>query len=151
MKKLSTAIFLVLCSCLVAFPSAAAEFDRLVAEKRFYGSEMTRVKFKVLGYVINHPWPSAAIIATGGGLAAFLQSSMDETTKNLLVTLGIIGAAYCIDNAANVRECAAATAELLSYAAEMDGYQRKLDYIDSQILLLQPFPPPPPPPPPGPR
>jgi hypothetical protein len=116
----------------VAFVEAN-ELDTALEEKSYYTSKLDKTKFAMFAYIIEHKMATSAIIATGGGLGAFLQENMDESTRNGVMIIGILGLSYCLNNA---QECASTTAELTSYAAMINGLEKKINSLNSNITSI---------------
>jgi len=135
---------LVLLLALICVESPAANIAQLREEKRHYQSELEKTRFRMFDYILNHKMATAALIATGGGLEAFLTENMDETTRNIIMVVGMFGASYCLNSYENARECAGVTAELTAYASAIDAYETKLEALDEDIAGARTTPPAPP-------
>jgi len=132
MKKLLL-IFLLICATVAG---NAAEIDDLRQERSGRSSQIERLKSSMFLYMLDHKLATASVIATGGGLGAFLQETMDSDTRAAIMIVGLFGLAYCVDNWTNAKECAAVTAELGSYFAKIDSHRKAIANIDSRMAML---------------
>jgi hypothetical protein len=113
--------------------SAAAQTptpQSLAQERRARVAQLESTKSDMFLYILDHKLATASIIATGGGLAGFLQENMDSDTRTVVMLVGLVGLAYCVDSMANARECATVTAELGSYAAKINAHQAAIARVD---------------------
>ncbi|MGH1364904.1 MAG: hypothetical protein ACRBF0_15190 [Calditrichia bacterium] len=127
MVKKNTAILVLM---LIVGICQAQTISELQSQKRYYQSELSKKQLSMMSYILQHKAATAAIIASGGGLASFLTENMDDDTRGILAVVGLFGLAYCLDNA---RECAATTVELTAYSTIITGYNNKIKFINQQL------------------
>jgi len=116
-----------------AFP---AELEQLQQERSSRISQIERIKANMFSYILDHKAATASILATGGGISAFLTESMDSDTRSMVMLIGIFGLAYCVDSEENAKECATVTAQLGSYAAKIETQQQAIGSIDKRLAAL---------------
>ena len=58
----------------------------------------------MLDYVLDYKLATAAVIASGEGLGAFLQENMEADARNMIVFVGLFGVGYCFDNTETAKE-----------------------------------------------
>jgi hypothetical protein len=87
-------------------------------------------------YMLSHPKPSAAFIASGLGLAAVLEENLDPNTKAFFVGLGLVGANYCLDSN-NAYYCGQVAGNLTGYMVRINNYKQEINAINQKINYLQ--------------
>ena len=87
-------------------------------------------------YMLANPQATAAVLASGAGIATFLEENVDSGTKAVLLLAAAIGGGYCLDRA-NFQSCAEVAANLTGYAIEIGKYDRAINSISEQISSSQ--------------
>ncbi len=112
------------------------ELQQLVEYRQNYQMQANNLRAKMMFYMLSNPQASAAVLASGAGLAAFLEENLDSGTKAALLLAAAIGGGYCLDRA-NFETCADVAATLTAYAIEIGKYDRAINSISQQISSLQ--------------
>jgi hypothetical protein len=112
------------------------ELQQLVEYRQNYQMQANNLRTKMIFYMLSNPQATAAVLASGAGLAAFLEENLDSGTKAALLFAAAIGGGYCLDRA-NFQNCAEVAANLTGYAIEIDKYDRAINSISQQISSLQ--------------
>lgn len=112
------------------------ELQQLVEYRQNYQLQANNLRGKMMFYMLRNPQATAAVLASGAGLAAFLEENLDSGTKAALLFAAAIGGGYCLDRA-NFQNCAEVAANLTGYAIEIDKYDRAVNSISQQISSLQ--------------
>jgi hypothetical protein len=112
------------------------ELQQLVEYRQNYQMQANNLRGKMIFYMLRNPQATAAVLASGAGLAAFLEENLDSGTKAALFFAAAIGGGYCLDRA-NFQNCAEVAANLTGYAIEIDKYDRAVNSISQQISSLQ--------------
>lgn len=112
------------------------ELQQLVEYRQNYQIQANNLRGKMMFYMLSNPQASAAVLASGAGLAAFLEENLDSGTKAALLVAAAIGGGYCLDRA-NFQTCADVAATLTAYAIEIGKYERAVNSISQQISSSQ--------------
>jgi hypothetical protein len=111
------------------------ELQQLVEYRQNYQMQANNLRAKMMFYMLSNPQATAAVLASGAGLATFLEQNLDSGTKAALLVAAAIGG-YCLDRA-NFENCADVAATLTAYAIEIDKYERAVNSISQQISSSQ--------------
>jgi hypothetical protein len=133
---LSVAITLTCLSPNVALAQNNYEIQRLLQLRENYKVQVENLQAKMGLYMLTNPKASAAVLASGLGIAGILEQNMDSTTKVVLTGMGILGANYCVDSN-NFQHCATVAFDLTSYSVQLNNYNRRINSITRQINSLQ--------------
>jgi hypothetical protein len=103
--------------------------SRLGSEARAIESNKSELQIELGSYIWDHKLASAGAIAIVGGVASFLDDTMDKDAQAALEAAGLAAIAYC---AFNHEECLDAGAEILAFAAKFDALDEKVSAINDQ-------------------
>jgi hypothetical protein len=138
-KKLLLSITLTV-TCLnpsmVLAQSNYFQIQQLEQRQQDYQVQVKNLQTEMGFYMLANPQPSAALLASGVGIAAVLTENLDSSTKGALMLAGAIGASYCMDSA-NTQYCARVFTKLGTYAVQIENYNREINSISQQISNLQ--------------
>jgi hypothetical protein len=112
------------------------EFQQLLEYRQNYQMQANNLRTKMMFYMLANPQATAAVLASGAGLATFLEQNLDSGTKATLLFAAAIGGGYCLDRA-NFQNCADVAATLTAYAIEIDKYDRAVNSLSQQISYSQ--------------
>src|SRR5262245_12332227 len=82
----------------------AQTVESLTQERNYYAGQFDKTRLSLIAYILQHKAATAALIASGGGVASFIEKNMDDGTRVILLIAGMLGAAYCLDNKENAKE-----------------------------------------------
>jgi cell division protein FtsB len=138
-KKLLLSITLTV-TCLnpgmVLAQSNYLQIQQLAQRQQEYQLQVKNLQTEMGFYMLGNPQASAALLASGAGIAAVLTENLDPSTKGALMIAGAIGASYCMDSA-NTQYCAQVFTKLGAYAVQIENYNREINSISQQISNLQ--------------
>ena len=112
------------------------ELQQLVEYRQNYQMQANNLRTKMMFYMLANPQATAAVLASGAGIAVFLEENLDSGTKAVLLLAAGIGGSYCLDRA-NFQNCAEVGANLTAYAIEIGKYDRAINSISQQISSSQ--------------
>lgn len=133
-KKTALAIAMTL-TCLnpsMVLAQSNYELQQLVEYRQSYQIQANNLRANMILYMLANPQASAAVLASGAGLAAFLEENLDSGTKAVLLVAAAIGGGYCLDRD-NFQSCAEVAATLTAYAIKIDKYDQAINSISQQI------------------
>jgi hypothetical protein len=135
-KLLLSGMFALTCLNPSMVLAQSSEIRQLQQRQQDYKVQADNLSTKIGFYVIANLQPSAAVLASGGGVAAILGENIDPSIKAALLVAAAIGVNYCLDSQ-NMGYCAKVATELTGYAVELNNYNRAIDSISQQINSLQ--------------
>jgi hypothetical protein len=112
------------------------EVQQLVERHHYVTNQVSALQTELVFFMLANPQPSAAVMASGAGIAAVLDQNLDSTTKGAISLIGMLGVSYCMDQA-NLQYCAQVATKLIDYASKLDGYNREANTIVKRIRVLQ--------------
>lgn len=75
----------------MAIADNSAQIQQLRQRLEDYELEIQNLRIEMGAYILTNPKASAAVIASGGGLAGILEQKLDNNTRVVLLDLGLIG------------------------------------------------------------
>ncbi|TVQ47253.1 MAG: hypothetical protein EA365_03880 [Gloeocapsa sp. DLM2.Bin57] len=120
----------------IAIADNSAQIQQLRQRLEDYELEIQNLQIEMGAYMLTNPKASAAVIASGGGLAGILEQNIDDNTRVILLGLGLIGVNYCL-NPDNFQHCNVVATNLTSYGMRLSNYSQQIDRIEREIFLLE--------------
>lgn len=91
-------------------------------------------KESLAGYVLSHKLAVSAAAATGAGIAGILADNLNDQVRGAAITLGVMGAMYCMLSDA---DCSDATAKVSYYGTQIAYYKNDATIQIDKISSLQ--------------
>jgi hypothetical protein len=133
---LSSALILTFLNPNLASAQYSSESQQLQQRLQYYKNQLNGLQAKLVIYVLANLQPSSAVLASGTGVVAALDKSLDSNSKAVLAMAGMFGAFYCADQA-NFNYCARVASNLTEYAIQINSVNREINTIALKIRSLQ--------------
>jgi hypothetical protein len=131
----SSALIVAFWNPSIALAQYNPEVQQLVQRHQYIKNQLSSVQAQLAIYMLANPQPSAAVLASGAGVAAVIDQNLDAGTKTMIALAGILGIAYCADQA-NSQYCANVAVNLTNYAIKIDSYNREMSAIERRLKSL---------------
>jgi hypothetical protein len=133
---LSSALILTFLNPSLGLAQHSSESQQLQQRLQYYNNKLNALQAKLVIYVLANPQPSSAVLASGAGVAAILDQSLDSNSKAVLAVAGMFGAFYCADQA-NFNYCARVASNLSEYAIQIDSVNHEINAVALRMRSLQ--------------
>jgi hypothetical protein len=123
---------------IVATAQSNYDIQQLEQQKADYQLQKDNLVTETIGYMMLTPKASAALFATGGGVAAILEKNLTGAQKAVFVGMGLLGMNHCRQSE-NIQKCAEVATNIGSYATQINNYDEQINSLTEQINSSQDY------------
>lgn len=114
------------------------DIQQLEQQKVDYELAKENLSMEMAAYMVLNPKASAAVIASGGGVAAVVTENLSGGQKAFLVGMGLLGLNHCRQSV-NIQKCAEVATNIGSYATQINNYDEQINLLAEQIYSSQDY------------
>lgn len=117
---------------IATFAQSGYDIQQLEQQKADYELAKENLSMKMTTYMLLNPKASAAVVASGGGVAAIVTENLTGGQKAMLVGMGLFGLNHCRQSI-NIQKCGEVLTQITSYANQINNYDEQIDLLAEQI------------------
>lgn len=108
------------------------DIQQLEQQKADYELAKENLSMEMAAYMVLNPKASAALIASGSGVAAVVTENLSGGQKAFFVGMGLLGLNHC-SQSVNIQKCAEVATNIGSYATQINNYDEQINLLAEQI------------------